>query len=337
MSRLPGLDRVLDRARLRRAPGRPRQIHLSVIDRCFLPCLHCDIWKNDAQDLPTEVWEDVIDRLARWCAPAAMNFVGGEPLMRTDLEALMGRAVSRGFEVSFNTNAWLVNRKRAARIAEAGVSIAYVSMDGVRKQTVDHSRGKVGSWDKAMAAIDLFEALPNPRVVIAAILHKDNAEEMPELLDFVRDRGIQVVLQPLYQNFGDNTYDPHWHEQSALFPRTEAELAAVEAALDRFSAERFRGGPVCNSVEQLQAMKQHFREPAVDNGQMCRAGHSDLSLDPQGRVRLCYFLEPVGSIFDPMPLQAMWDSYTTLRRRWEVSRCDRHCNLLNCNFDRDDA
>ena len=65
---------------------------------------------------------------------------------------------------------------------------------------------------------------------------------------------------------------------------------------------------------------------------MCRAGHSDLSLDPHGNIRLCYFLEPVGHLSEPTPLPVIWDRYTTLRRRWEVSRCDRHCNLLNCNF-----
>lgn len=331
---LPGVDRLLDRAHLRRAPGRPRQIHLSVIDRCFLPCVHCDIWKNQGEDLPTETWATLIDRLAEWCAPAAMNFVGGEPLMRTDLEALMARAVGRGFEVSFNTNGWLVTPKRAVGIRASGVRVVYVSMDGIRRETVDHSRGKAGSLDKALRAISLLSEGAGPRVVIACILHAGNAAEIPGLLAFVRDQGIQLVLQPLYQSFGDNAYDPHWYESSPLFPRTTDELDAVDRALDTLSAERFRGGPVQNEIAQLQAMKQHFRSPGVDNGQLCRAGHSDLSFDPQGRVRLCYFLEPVGSIFDPTPLPVLWDGWTALRRRWEVSRCDRHCNLLNCNFER---
>lgn len=331
--RVPLLDRALDRARLRRAPGRPRQVHLSVTDRCFLPCVHCDIWKNEATDLPTAVWEDAIDRLGAWCAPAGMNFVGGEPLLRRDLEALMARAVGHGFEVSFNTNGWLLTAERARRLHEAGASVAYLSLDGIRKATIDHSRGKPGSWEKAMAALELLQAHASPRVVIACILHAGNAEEMPELLAFVRENGLQLVIQPLYQNFGDNVYDPDWWRSSPLFPADPAALAAVEAALDLLTAERLRGGVVCNEATQLQAMKAHFRAPSADNGQMCRAGHSDISLDPQGRVRLCYFLEPVGSIFEAAPLPVLWDRWTTLRRRWEVSRCDRNCNLLNCNFD----
>ena len=333
MGRRPGIvDRVLDRGRLRRAPGRPRQVHLSVTDRCFLPCKHCDIWKNETVDLPTAFWEDAIDRLAEWCAPAAMNFVGGEPLLRKDLEGLMGRAVQRGFEVSFNTNGWLVTDARAEAVAAAGVSIAYVSLDGARRETVDRSRGREGSFDKAWSAIDRLLAAQGPRVVVSCILHADNAGEMTELVEQCRQRGLQLVIQPLYQNFGDNAYDPDWWRTAHYFPRTEAEWAQLDSALDHLTAERLRGGLVCNNAQQLQAMKAHFRAPDRDNGQMCRAGHSDLSLDPHGNLRLCYFLDAVGHLDDPTPLPLVWDSLTTLRRRWEVSRCDRHCNLPNCNF-----
>ncbi len=338
--RLPSpalFDRALDRAHLRRAPGRPEQIHLSVTDRCFLPCLHCDIWKNEAEDLPGSVWEDLIDRLAPWCAPAGMNFVGGEPFLRKDLEALMGRATQRGFEVSFNTNGWLMTADRAARVSEAGARIAYVSLDGFKAETVDHSRGRKGSYDKALRAIELLRAHPNPRVVIACILHGKNAAEIPDLLSWVRREGLQLVLQPLYQSFGDNAYDPDWYKTAPLFPQGEHELNQIDAALDALSAERLRGGPVCNAVGQLQAMKRHFRSPSSDNGASCRAGHTDLSFDPQGNIRLCYFLEPVGSLFDPLPVPLVWDAPETLRRRWEVSRCERACSLLNCNFERRDG
>jgi MoaA/NifB/PqqE/SkfB family radical SAM enzyme len=327
------VDRVLDRARLRRAPGRPSQVHLAVTDRCFLPCLHCDIWKNKTPDLEGELWADLIDRLGAWCAPAGMNFVGGEPLLRRDLESLMGRAVRNGFEVSFNTNGWLVTDERAAAISDAGVSVAYVSLDGINASTVDHSRGREGSFEKAMEAIDKLDAKPNPRVVIAAILHGENAHEMAGLLEFVRDRGLQLVVQPLYQNFGENTFDRDWYKTAALWPRTDAALSAIDAAVDLLCAERLRGGAVCNPVGQIAAFKQHFRSPSVDNGHQCRAGHTDLSIDAKGNVRMCYFLEPVATLFDLTPLPLIWDGATTLRRRWEVSRCDRDCNLLNCNFE----
>ncbi len=326
-------NKALDKAGLRRAPGRPTQIHLSVTDRCFLPCLHCDIWKNDTVDLDGQVWLDALDRLSQWVGPASVNFVGGEPLLRKDLEQLMARAVQLGNTVTFNTNGWLVTPKRAQGISEAGVSIAYVSMDGVRPATVDHSRGRAGSWDKAMQAFALFDAHASPRVVVTCILNGRNAEEIPELIQFVRDRDYQLVVQPLYQNFGEVEYDPYWFKKSVLWP---TDLQAIDAAVDLLIEERRRGGPVCNAVGQLAAMKPYFRDPVTFNGLTCKAGHSDISFDPQGNIRLCYFLEPVATVFDMAPLAAIWDAPKTLRRRHEVSRCERSCNLLNCNFDRSD-
>jgi MoaA/NifB/PqqE/SkfB family radical SAM enzyme len=331
---VPLADRALDRAKLRRAPGLPSQIHLSVTDRCFLPCLHCDIWKNDATDLPTHVWIETLDRLAEWIGPASVNFVGGEPLLRKDLAQLMGHAVRLGNTVTFNTNAWLLTEKRAAEIAQAGVSICYISMDGFTAQTVDYSRGRKGSHAKCLEAMEILGAHASPRVVISCILNENSAPEIPDLLRFVSRHNHQLVVHPLFQNFGyENAYDVDWYQSSPLWPK---DLTAIHEALDLLTRERFRGGPVCNSVGQLQAMKGYYDAPGVFNGLTCKAGHSDLAFDPQGNIRLCYFLEPVATVFDWAPLAAIWDMPKTLRRRWEVSRCERSCNLLNCNFDRND-
>lgn len=323
-------ERALAAARLRRAPGRPTQIHLSVTDRCFLPCAHCDIYKNEAEDLPEATWARVIDELAVWVGPASMNFVGGEPLLRADLERLMKRATDRGFTVTFNTNAWLLNDKRARALADAGASVAYLSLDGVNEATVDHSRGKVGTYKKVIEACDRLDRLPNPRVIVSCILHGGNAAEVPALLAWCKGRGYELVVQPLYQNFGNNAHDPTWWRRSPMWPK---DLGPIDHALDVLAAERRAAGKVCNPVGQLEAFRRYFRDPSVPNGEVCKAGHSDLAFDPAGNVRLCYFLEPIGNIADGRPLPELWQALATLRRRYEVHTCTRSCNLLNCNFD----
>lgn len=326
------LDPLLQKVRWKRAPGLPTQVHLSVTDRCFLPCLHCDIYKNKTEDLPEEAWLRTIERLAVWLGPAAMNFVGGEPLLRKDLERLMSRATGLGFTVSFNTNGWLLTEARAEKLAEAGVSIAYVSMDGIREETVEHSRGRPGALQKAMQACALLDRVPNPRVVIACVLHGRNAAEIPELLSWCKGRGYELVVQPLYQNFGENAHEPGWWRQSPLWPSPE-QLPALDRALEVLAEERAAFGKVCNTVPQLMAFKEHFRDPDRYNGQVCKAGHSDIAFDPQGNIRLCYFLEPVGKMQERVELSRVWNGPAALRRRHEVSRCPRSCNLLNCNFD----
>ncbi len=312
-----------------RAAAPPGQIHLSVTDRCFLPCLHCDIYKNEAEDLPTSEWLSVLDQLGGWLGTASVNFVGGEPLLRKDLEQLMGRATQLGFAVTFNTNGWLLNATRARGLRDAGASVAYVSLDGARTETVDHSRGRTGSFRKALDACDHLDAVGRPRVILSCVLHGKNAAEIPLLLELARSRGYELVVQPLYQSFGENAHDPGWWRRSPLWPTSE-ELPLIDMALDVLSAERRAAGRVCNSVEQLEAFKAYFRGPHLANGQVCKAGHSDLAFDPAGKVRLCYFLEPVGHLHEPLP--EIWNRVRTMRRRHEVSRCQRSCNLLNCNF-----
>ncbi|MBM75929.1 MAG: hypothetical protein CMK59_11060 [Proteobacteria bacterium] len=328
------LELGLDKMSYRRAPGLPEQLHLSVTDRCFLPCLHCDIWKNDTVDLPTEVWLSTIDRLGKWCGPACMNFVGGETLLRKDLELLVSRAVGHGFTVSFNTNGYLVTKSRAESLAQAGASIAYVSMDGLEKKTVDHSRGREGSYEKALTALKHFSEY-SIQPIVACILHAHNANQMLPLLDWCEHRGYQLVIQPLYQNFGNVEYDPNWWRESEFWPHKKEEIELLEQTLDLLTVARNQGRAICNQAMQLQAMKFHFRAGSGDLGLSCRAGHSDLSIDPQGKVRLCYFLEPVGDIFEERSFDDIWHDWQTLRRRWQVSRCGRRCNLLNCNFDRE--
>ena len=326
------MESKLDGFQLRRAPSLPKQIHLSITDRCFLPCLHCDIWKNDTIDLPAQVWRTVIDRLGTWCAPASINFVGGETLLCKELESLIHHAVQYGFETSFNTNGWLVTPKRAKSLAQAGANIAYVSLDGFDKQTVDHSRGRAGSYEKAHQAIAAFQDQSSIQVVIATILHSNNAEQMLPMLAWAKENNLQMVIQPLYQNFGNNAYDPNWWKSSIFWPHTTSQQETMDRVLQALMHEKERGMPLLNDPRQLHAMRFHFQHPETDSGLSCRAGHSDLSFDPQGNIRLCYFLEPVATIFEVVEMADIWSRLGTLRRRWQVSRCERHCNLLNCNF-----
>ena len=326
------VEHLLDMRQLRRAPSLPQQIHLSVTDRCFLPCLHCDIWKNDTTDLPTQDWLDVIDKLGSWCPNGSMNFVGGETLLRKDLEILIQRAVSYNFTISFNTNGYLVTKERARSLSQAGARIAYVSMDGIDKKTVDHSRGREGSFEKAVQALSFFGEASHIQPIVACILHSQNALEMMPLLSWCEQRGYQLVIQPLYQNFGDVEYDPNWWNKSSFWPHHKEEKKILFSVIDELKEARRQGRPICNEVAQLHMMKFHFSHPVKDSGLSCRAGHSDLSFDPQGNIRLCYFLDPVGHMKD-VDLQHVWSSHKTMQRRWQVSRCERHCNMLNCNFD----
>ena len=267
------VDRVLDRARLRRAPGRPDQVHLAVTDRCFLPCLHCDIWKNETpiSRRPSGPISSTGSR--RGVCAGGNELQPGVPASEGPRAGRWPEPYPRALRVA-NTNGWPVTPKRAQAIFDAGVSIAHVSLDGIDAKTVDQQpgsrklrQGHVGHRSLRCAA--------GSSVVIAAILHAGNAAEMPRLLQSVKDRGLQQV-QPLYQNFGDNAYDPD-HVQDRLFrPRTEASPNELDEAIDVLVSDT-SGGSSLQSGRPIRRVRYTFDRRAMNGTSV--AGHSDLSID----------------------------------------------------------
>lgn len=313
-------------------PGLPTQVHLCPTDRCNLECKQCDIWRiNPAPELTTSQWKDILSEIGLFAGPVALNFAGGEPFLRPDLLELAHFAVSQGFTVTSNTNATLINVDLAKRIYQAGLDILYVSLDGFTAATHDNIRNRTGTFEKVMGALDTLDKFPAPRIVIATILHKGSAPEISQGLEWVKSRGYQLVVQPLYQTFGE-PFDRHWYQRSPLFPD---DLVAIDQAIDILISEKQRDGVVCNSIQQLIAMKGYYRAPTFPNGQKCKAGFKDLSLDPYGNFHLCYHLRPIGNVRGT-DIRALWQSDEAAILRQEVASCPRTCNLLNCNFDRDD-
>lgn len=320
-----------DSLKLRPAGHLPEQVHISITDRCTLPCRMCDIWRiKPGDELSTLEWKNVFDQVAHWAGPVSVNFAGGEPFLRKDLPELIRHGKDLGFTLTSNTNGTLFNAEKAREVSDAGLDVLYVSLDGFRAETHDFVRGQEGTWAKVMRTLEHIDRLPNPRVIVAMIVHKRSAAEVPAMAAWTRERGYQLVLQPLFSTFGRD-YDPDWYLKSELFP-TREDWPILDDVLDQMISIKEADGHVCNSAGQLREMKRYFREPSVSNGLPCNAGHSDISLDPYGNFLLCFWLPPVGNVRE-QPIPWMWDSAKAQRRRWEAYHCPRTCNMLNCNFE----
>jgi len=318
-------------AKLRLADGLPAQVHISITDRCCLPCRMCDIWRvKPGEELSTNEWKGVLDQVADWAGPVGLNWAGGEPFLRKDITELTAYATGMGFTVTSNSNGTLFNKHKVAEIAASGLDILYISMDGFEASTHDHMRGREGTHAKVMRTLDLFDGVANPRIIIAMIISRHSVSELVPMAEWTRQRGYQLVFQPLFNTFG-RVYDPQWYVTSEHFPRPD-QLGELDEALDHMIEIKQNDGHICNAPAQLAEMKRYFRNPTVSNGLPCNAGASDISLDPYGNFLLCYWLAPVGNVRST-PIPWMWNSFRSQRRRWEAYNCPRTCNMLNCNFE----
>jgi len=124
--------------------GRPvRDLRISVTDRCNFRCVYCmpkEVFGRgyrfmDRKELLT--FEE-IERLARIFVAHGvekLRITGGEPLLRRDLEVLVGRLTAIGdLDVALTTNGALLPQKAEALVA-AGLTRVTVSLDSLDDET----------------------------------------------------------------------------------------------------------------------------------------------------------------------------------------------------------
>ena len=117
-----------------------RDLRISVTDRCNFRCVYCmpkEVFGKDFQFLRREelLTFEEIERLARVFAElgvAKLRITGGEPLVRRDLDRLIGSlaAIPGIDDLTLTTNGSLLARM-AQRLAAAGLTRVTVSLDSL--------------------------------------------------------------------------------------------------------------------------------------------------------------------------------------------------------------
>ena len=144
----------------------PRDLRISIADRCNFRCVYCmpkEVYGRDFQFLERAAllsFEEIA-RLARVFVRVGVHKIrltGGEPLLRRDLERLVAMLAELGdLDLTLTTNGSLLGRKVAA-LAAAGLKRVTVSLDSLddavfrRMNDVDFPVARVLAGIEAAAA-----------------------------------------------------------------------------------------------------------------------------------------------------------------------------------------
>jgi cyclic pyranopterin phosphate synthase len=150
--------------------GRPiRDLRISVTDRCNFRCAYCmpkSVFGHEYRfmDRKELLTFEELERMARAFAALGVEKVrltGGEPLLRKELEQLVGRlAAIDGLDLTLTTNASLLARKAQA-LRNAGLDRINVSLDSLddavfkAMNDVDFPVARVLEGIEAAAAVGL--------------------------------------------------------------------------------------------------------------------------------------------------------------------------------------
>ena len=125
----------------------PYLISWNVTRRCNLRCKHCYIDASTAMpgELSTREALRVLGEIAEVNRETILILTGGEPLLRPDLDVLVGRAASLGMMVVLGTNGTMLTVDRACALAERGLAGVGISLDSLASERHDEFRGVDGA------------------------------------------------------------------------------------------------------------------------------------------------------------------------------------------------
>lgn len=171
----------------------PRYLRVSLLSACNLNCSYCrpEGEAGPALVAPADKTCSAIDFLIR-AGIRKVRFTGGEPTLHKDLATVVARvkAIDSGVHTAITTNGILLE-DLAPVLAAAGLDSANISLDTLDAAKFHSLTGR-NHFDKVITGIDAT-AQHIERVKLNCVLMRGtNDEEVPDLVRFADDRGIDI-------------------------------------------------------------------------------------------------------------------------------------------------
>ncbi len=308
---------------------RPTWISMLLTERCNARCLHCNIWQNRGrEDRPTtDQWKGALSDLRRWLGPAHVCLTGGEALLVQDTVEIVRHGVAEGLLIEVLTHGYWGDQSRIEGLAQANPWRITVSLDGLGEA---HSkiRGRKGFFEKTRHSLQTMTDLRRDlglgySILLKTVVMRHNIDQLEPLARFARAEGMEVLFQPIEQNYNTEE-DLTWFEESDNWPEDPEE---VVRSIEGLMALKHQGYPIANSVEQLEVMIPYFRDPRASQvavrQHVAHNRHNPCSalgliqVNSNGDVQVCTSKPPVGNIKD-YSLPEIWKARP---KWWRVGCC----------------
>jgi len=173
-----------------------RKLRISVTDRCNFRCEFCmpktPVWLPRSEILTYEEVHRVASLLAK-LGVEKIRLSGGEPLMRKDIEKLIGMLseVPGLQSISMTTNGFLLGEKAAA-LRKAGLNGLTVSLHSLKPERFSDITGG-GVFEQVLAGIKAAKQNRfNPLKINAVIIRGCNEDEVADLASLATNGDVTV-------------------------------------------------------------------------------------------------------------------------------------------------
>jgi len=285
-----------------RIPSAPITINWTLTFRCNFSCKHCYSRVEKDGELSTDEVKSIMDKVARYKVPF-INFGGGEPLLRKDLFELTAYATKLGFNVSMNTNGYLMTKDKARLARESGFKTVGLSIDSAVAQVHDDFRKTPGSHARAVAAAG-YLVDEGVRLTVSSVICRINHEHFEDLVAQAKDLGAEQISLHNYKCTGlgmtnkdelDLTPE-EWMKFYMKALEVKSRVDGIRISLD---------DPITASIHKA-------KDKPIVKGSTC--GKLSLNIRANGDVTPCGFIPvTIGNLLTD-DLKDIWDGSTVLAK-----------------------
>lgn len=177
-------------------------LHLlwQLTERCNSRCIHCRVDSMKERSYDEESIESIysmIDNIIdSWDHPTkkiVFNFIGGEPLLRSDIWEILSyakeRAEPKGHMIAFASNGYLIDDEIAEKLRDHGVGLIFISLDSTDPKINDLIRRRKGAFELQQRAIKACNKA-GILVIISVTVMKQNFDSFIGIKDYAEKLGV---------------------------------------------------------------------------------------------------------------------------------------------------
>lgn len=262
------------------APRRTVNCVWELTYRCNAQCSFCHYWKtptNPQEELTLAEVHCGIDNVYR-SGCRLINFSGGEPTLRDDLEDIVLYAAKKRIWTSVITNGSRLDSARIRDLRTAGLDNLFISIDFADGHAQDRHRNIDGLFERIMNSVTSLKTdfLGGHRTAgLMCVVSNSNLESAGRLTEIARRNGVFMFFQ---------LYHPKKVDVAAFRIRDAKSIATT--LLDLQANNR----NVLSSRGYLEGMADSRK------GRPCSAGRKYFSVDPLGYMHPCVDLPAMGHV-----------------------------------------
>jgi len=303
----------------------PLWLLAEITYRCPLHCVFCYNPLNYAQDkreLTTDEWKDVL-RQARKLGAAQLGFSGGEPLVRDDLEELIGEAHQLGYYTNLITSGVGLTEERISNMKALGLDHIQLSFQDSTKEMNDFL-SSTKTFDLKNRVAKLIKKYDYP-MVLNVVLHRYNLDHVGRIIEMAVEMGVE------YLELANTQYYAWAHVNRDQLMPTREQLERAEAVVNDYRAK------LGNKIRLLFVVPDYFenKPKACMNGW----GSVFLAVAADGSALPCHAAKTLPGLSFPnvteQTLEDIWyqsDAFNAFRGfEWMKEPC-RSCSEKEKDF-----